>query len=167
MGRYREFYQCDFDIAMNTTTFAPMVPDSECISIMCQILSSVDIGSFQIKVNHRVLLDAVLDLSHVSNDKFKTICSSIDKLDKEPWEVVMKEMIDVKGLTQEQVDNIGKIVLQSSDDVWKLYHHLIDSNTFQNHVGAKKALDDLNLLFTYLQAMNKLSFIKFDLSLAR
>lgn len=164
-GRYREFYQCDFDIAMSN--FAPMVPDSECISIMSEILSSIDIGSFQIKVNHRVLLDAVLDLSNVSSDKFKTICSSIDKLDKEPWEAVKKEMVEVKGLTMEQADNIGGIVLQSNDNVWELYQYLLDSNTFGNHEGANKALADLKLLFTYLQSMGKLSYIKFDLSLAR
>lgn len=27
-------------------------------------------------------------------DKFKTICSSIDKLDKQPWEEVKKELIE-------------------------------------------------------------------------
>ena len=32
--------------------------------------------------------------------KFKTICSSIDKLDKEPWENVAKELINEKGLSE-------------------------------------------------------------------
>lgn len=36
-GRYREFYQCDFDITISN--FAPMVPDSDCVSIMIEILS--------------------------------------------------------------------------------------------------------------------------------
>lgn len=127
------------------------------------------IGSFQIKINHRVLLDdAILDLSNVSSDKFKTICSSIDKLDKESWEVVKKKMIDVKGLALEQADNIGKIVLQSNDNVWELYQELLDSNTFGTHERAQKALSELKLLFTFLQAMgDKLQCIEFDLSLAR
>lgn len=31
--------------------------------------------------------------------KFKTICSSIDKLDKQPWAEIRKELIETKGLT--------------------------------------------------------------------
>lgn len=42
-GRYREFYQCDFDIAGQ---FDPMIPDAECLKIMCEILSSLQIGVF-------------------------------------------------------------------------------------------------------------------------
>jgi len=46
-GRYREFYQCDFDIAGQ---FDPMIPDAECLKIMCEILSSLQIGDFLVKV---------------------------------------------------------------------------------------------------------------------
>lgn len=46
-GRFREFYQCDFDVA---GSFAPMVPDAEVIGVGCDILSSLPIGDFVIKV---------------------------------------------------------------------------------------------------------------------
>jgi histidyl-tRNA synthetase len=46
-GRYREFYQCDFDIAGGE--FGPMLPDAECLCIMRSILASLDVGSFAIK----------------------------------------------------------------------------------------------------------------------
>ncbi|CAF4693116.1 unnamed protein product, partial [Rotaria magnacalcarata] len=32
-GRYREFYQCDFDIA---GCYDPMIPDAECIKIIVE-----------------------------------------------------------------------------------------------------------------------------------
>merc|ERR1712212_1053464 len=51
-GRYREFYQCDFDIAGQ---YDAMLPDAECIKIVAEILSSLDIGDFVLKVNHRKL----------------------------------------------------------------------------------------------------------------
>ncbi len=54
-----------------------------------------------IKVNHRMLLDAMIELSGAPKDKFKPICSAIDKLDKEPWSVVQQELIEEKGLTLE------------------------------------------------------------------
>lgn len=47
LGRYREFYQCDFDIAGQ---YDPMVPDAECIHLTHQILTRLDLGHFTIKV---------------------------------------------------------------------------------------------------------------------
>ena len=49
-GRFREFYQCDFDIA---GTYAPMMPDAEVVAVAVQILRSLPIGDFTIKLNHR------------------------------------------------------------------------------------------------------------------
>ncbi|XP_062941730.1 histidine--tRNA ligase, mitochondrial isoform X2 [Cynocephalus volans] len=46
-GRYREFCQCDFDIAGQ---FDPMIPDAECLKIMCEILSGLQLGDFLIKM---------------------------------------------------------------------------------------------------------------------
>uniref|UniRef100_G3WVH9 Histidine--tRNA ligase, cytoplasmic n=1 Tax=Sarcophilus harrisii TaxID=9305 RepID=G3WVH9_SARHA len=47
-GRYREFYQCDFDIAGQ---FDPMIPDAECLKIICEILSALQLGDFLIKMS--------------------------------------------------------------------------------------------------------------------
>lgn len=54
-GRYREFYQCDFDIA--GAEYGLMVPDAECVTIMREALKALDIGKFQIRVNHRKVRD--------------------------------------------------------------------------------------------------------------
>ena len=89
-GRFREFYQCDFDIAGE---YSLMMPDAEVLCVVCQILSGLDIGNFVVKVNNRKFLDAMIELSGCEKRKFKTICSSIDKLDKEPWEKVKQELI--------------------------------------------------------------------------
>ena len=78
-GRYREFYQCDFDIAGQ---YDPMVPDAECVKIVKDILKAMEIGNFVIKVNHRQILDGIFEVCGVSTDMFRTICSSVDKLDK-------------------------------------------------------------------------------------
>ena len=42
------------------------------------------------------------------------VCSAIDKLDKEPWEEVRREMVDQKGLHPKAADAIGRYV---RDDV--------------------------------------------------
>merc|ERR1711963_319203 len=78
-GRYREFYQCDFDIA---GSYDPMVPDAECVKIVKDILKAMEVGNFVIKVNHRQILDGIFEVCGVATDMFRTICSSVDKLDK-------------------------------------------------------------------------------------
>ena len=95
-GRFREFYQCDFDIA---GTYSPMLPDAEVLSVVCEILTKLDIGSFILKLNHRKFLDAMIELAGCEKRKFKSICSSIDKLYKEPLVNVQEERINQKGLT--------------------------------------------------------------------
>jgi histidyl-tRNA synthetase len=162
-GRYREFYQCDFDIAGN---YGRMVPDSEAVCVVCEILNGLPIGDFAIKLNHRCLLDAILDICGVPADKFRTICSAVDKLDKEPWEAVKREMVEDKGLKPEVADKIGTFVLEKGEP-WTLYTQLMESNKFGNHKGALQAMEDLRILFEYLEAMDKLKFVSFDLSLAR
>lgn len=44
-GRYREFYQCDFDIAGQ---FEKMGPDFEVIKILTELLNELDIGDFEV-----------------------------------------------------------------------------------------------------------------------
>lgn len=69
----------DFDIA---GTYDAMLPDAECVKLVSEILNTLDIGEFVIKLNHRQLLDGMFEACGVPTDKFRTICSSVDKLDK-------------------------------------------------------------------------------------
>lgn len=69
----------DFDIA---GTYDPMIPDAECVKVVAEILTALDIGDYVIKLNHRQLLDGMFEACGVSADKFRAICSTVDKLDK-------------------------------------------------------------------------------------
>lgn len=59
-----------------------MLPDSECVKIMAEILEKMDVGDFQIKINHRRLLDGMFEVCGVPVNKIRCVSSSIDKLDK-------------------------------------------------------------------------------------
>lgn len=59
-----------------------MLPDVECVKVLSQILSSLDIGEFVIKLNHRQLLNGLFEACGVPKASFVPICSAIDKLDK-------------------------------------------------------------------------------------
>mmetsp|Transcript_59928 Transcript_59928/g.82005 ORF Transcript_59928/g.82005 Transcript_59928/m.82005 type:complete len:539 (-) Transcript_59928:329-1945(-) len=162
-GRYREFYQCDFDIA---GTYLPMVADAEVITVATEILSTLPIGSFVVKLNHRVLLDSIFDISGVPADKFRTICSAVDKLDKEPWSEVKREMVEDKGLAEEVADKIGTFVTRLGAPR-ELHSILVKEKVFGDHPGAAEAMASLALLWDYLEAMGSLDYVSFDLSLAR
>ncbi|GAQ79094.1 Histidyl-tRNA synthetase [Klebsormidium nitens] len=163
-GRYREFYQCDFDIAGE---YAPMVPDAEVLKVSTEILDDLKIGDYEIKLNHRKLLDAMLDICGVPAEKFRPICSAIDKLDKEDWADVRAEMVDDKGLAPEAADKIEPFVRLKGEPLALLQELQGPSSGFSGHAAAQEALADLALLFEYLGAMGALKRISFDLSLAR
>lgn len=59
-----------------------MLPDVECLRIVYEILTELNLGNFTIKVNHRRFLDGMFAACGVPDHMFRTICSSVDKLDK-------------------------------------------------------------------------------------
>jgi len=162
-GRYREFYQCDFDIAGQ---FDVMMPDAEVLKIATEILDELDIGPYVLKVNHRLLLDGMLELCGVPADQFRPICSAIDKLDKMTWEQVRDEMVNGKNLDPAAADRIKEFVVLSGKPK-ELLQKLVDEKRFEGSKNAQEALNQLATLFDYLEAYNISDKCVFDLSLAR
>jgi histidyl-tRNA synthetase len=176
-GRFREFFQCDFDVA---GAYSAMVPDAEVLKVLTEILDDLRLGDYCVKLNHRGLLDACLAVAGVPPSKTRAICSAVDKLDKEPWEEVRREMVEDKGLAEEAADAIGRFVVLKGEPRALLATLTGDADassadaaalaTLAAHPSAAAALSDLALLFDYLEAMggpDLLSKISFDLSLAR
>lgn len=161
-GRFREFYQCDLDIAGKTQG---MLADAEALLIMHEIYHSFEI-EFKIKISHRLLLEAIIECSGCELDKFKTICSSIDKLDKEPWSAVEKELLTEKGLNQTQVDKLKTFVLNSGETK-QLIDKLEQEQLFGDNPKAAKSLAELRELQGFLDIFGVNHDIVFDLSLAR
>jgi len=168
-GRFREFFQCDFDIA---GAYSTMVPDAEVLKVLVEILDDLSLGEYEVKLNHRKLLDAMLDIAGVPPQKFRPICSAIDKLDKEPWEVVRAEMIEEKGLPADVADRIGEFVILRGKPM-DLLNKLTDEaeghakHPLAIHPESAAALAELKILFEFLEGMDALGPIVFDLSLAR
>ncbi|KAF2085649.1 histidyl-tRNA synthetase [Saccharata proteae CBS 121410] len=162
-GRMREFYQCDFDIA---GTYDPMLPDAEILRITSEIFEALGWkGRYTIKLNHRKILDGIFEVCGVPQDKLRTISSAVDKLDKSPWEEVRREMTEEKGLDGAIADKIGEYVrLKGSTE---LLEKLQTDETLSANASAKKGLEDMATLFSYLSIFEVLPKISFDMSLAR
>ena len=75
-----------------------MEPDFEVVKVLTELLDKLDIGDYEIKLNHRKLLDGMLEICGVPAEKFRTVCSSIDKLDKLTFEEVKKELVSIQTL---------------------------------------------------------------------
>ncbi|KAL7273186.1 Cytoplasmic and mitochondrial histidine tRNA synthetase [Rhizina undulata] len=161
-GRMREFYQCDFDIA---GVYDPMLPDSEILRITTEILDSLNIGKYTIKLNHRKILDGLFEVCGVPQDKIRKISSAVDKLDKLPWEDVRIEMTEEKGLASAVADKIGEYVVKKGGK--DLIEELKKDETLIANESFAKGLEEMSLLFDYLEVFNVLPKISFDLSLAR
>jgi len=162
-GRFREFYQCDFDIAGQ---YGLMIPDAEVLKVLIEILTQLEIGEFVVKINHRQFLDAMVELSGCEKRKFKAICSSVDKLDKEPWEKVREELITMKGLTREMTDNLERFVKLIGKPK-ELLQRLKDEKIFEGHKQGEETIKEMEVLFEYLEAFGCLDRLSFDFSLAR
>lgn len=166
-GRFREFYQCDFDIA---GAYPTMMADAEVLKVMTEILSELNIGAFCVRLNDRRLLDAIFECAGIPVAKFRTVCSSVDKLDKEPWEEVRREIIEDKGLSPEMADAVGTFV-QLKSPVGRPRELLAvlqgPESPYRGSAGAAAALAEMELLFGYLDALQATAFIQFDMSLAR
>lgn len=163
-GRFREFYQCDFDIAGPSEK---MGPDFEVVRILTELLDELNIGDHEIKLNHRKLLDGMMQICGVPSEKFRTICSSIDKLDKQSFEQIRKEMVEEKGLTAETADRIGTFVKEKGHPLALLSKLKKEGSAFLENAGSVDALNDLEILFKALDKSKRLDKVVFDLSLAR
>ncbi|KAI0368941.1 histidyl-tRNA synthetase [Pilatotrama ljubarskyi] len=161
-GRMREFSQADIDIA---GTWDVMIPDAEIISVVCTILTRLEVGEFIIKMNHRKILDAIFEVCGVPPEKIRPISSAVDKLDKMAWADVKKEMTEEKGLDPAAADKIGEYVKHKGGP--ELLDMLKADQTLMANANAKVGVEEMGILFTYLKSYKVLDKISFDLSLAR
>lgn len=171
-GRFREFYQCDFDIA---GVYPSMVADAEVLVVMMEMFDKLAsqslyheeaLGSYKIKISNRVILDSIFAVCGVPEEKLRPICSAVDKLDKEPWETVRCEMVEEKGLDENVADKIERFVKMRGEpgDVLALLREekeLMDL--------CSKSIDEMDKLFSFINSMRPgmPSRLVFDLSLAR
>lgn len=162
-GRLREFYQCDFDIA---GTYDPMLPDAEILRILFEVFQELGWeGRYSIQINHRGILDGIFEVCGVPKEKIRTISSAVDKLDKASWDEVRKEMTEEKDLDGDIADRIWNYVQKKGGR--DVLQQLRDDEKLAKNKSMQKGMDDMELLFNYLEAFNVLDKTEFNLSLAR
>ena len=100
-GRFREFYQCDVD-AIGAHS---MVVEAELCSAVSDILLRLGFGDFQIRLNHRQVLTAMLEVAGIPAERHGDALIALDKLDKIGVEGVRAEFLQ-RGVAPEALDRL-------------------------------------------------------------
>lgn len=98
-------------------------------------------------------------------EKFRPICSAVDKLDKSPWSEVRREMVHEKGLDESVADLIGEYVkLCGKHDLLKT---LKTDARLASNADAQAGIQELELLLQYTELLACDANLVLDMSLAR
>ena len=84
-----------------------MLPDAEVLTVMTDILKNLELGAFKVKINNRKLLDGIFAICEVPDEMFRTICSSVDKLDKVIFICLNDNYIDFSNINILFLDVLG------------------------------------------------------------
>jgi histidyl-tRNA synthetase len=141
-GRFREFWQCDADIAGSASPLA----DAEVIAIMAEALEAVGIPEFTIRISHRRLLESLGRAAGVSDAQAVALYRAIDKLDKIGREGVARELAEM-GLAPEHAERLLDLVTKQGDPLAVLDDLRGELGGIE---GAAEAMAELDQLFRAL-----------------
>jgi histidyl-tRNA synthetase len=100
-GRYREFWQCDFDTIGTKSNAA----DIETALVIFDLMRALGFERFQVRVNNRLVLNGLLEELGLA-DRAVPLLRSLDKLGKMDRQKVSEEMIEKASVTAEQAGRV-------------------------------------------------------------
>src|SRR4051795_9570442 len=100
-GRYREFWQCDFDIIGTTSNAA----DIEIVLVINDLMQALGFDRFGVRVNNRLVLNGLLEELGLSAQAV-TILRILDKLPKVGPEAVLAELAEKARVLPEQAAKV-------------------------------------------------------------
>src|SRR5205823_1495427 len=104
-GRFREFWQCDFDTIGTTSNAA----DIETALVIHEMLLSFGFERFRIHVNNRLVLNGLLEELGLAGHT-AAVLRVLDKLAKVGPEAVLAEMAENAGVTAAQAERFLSLV---------------------------------------------------------
>jgi len=154
-GRFREFYQCDVDAIGSRS----MVVEAELLAAAADVFIALGFKDFQIVVNHRKLLNAVLTHAGIPPELHGPALVAMDKVDKIGVDGVKQEFAD-RGLSPESADRLAELLGSMSKAT------LGDYAARLNDEG-KAAVQELGELFALADCTSAGPYLALDGYLAR
>lgn len=156
-GRYREFFQCDFDIVGIDSLQA----DVEIVTMIHSALVALDVEKFTILLSHRGILNELLASLGVENHSTE-ILRIIDKISKIGADAVQEQLIT---LLQDQ---------KTTDTILKYIHSHKDNTPFETLEemrvlipSAETHINHLQQLLTYVEHLGIEDRFTIDPSITR
>jgi histidyl-tRNA synthetase len=159
-GRYREFWQCDFD-TIGTTSNAS---DIEVALVIHDLFAALGFDRFEIRFNNRLILNGLLSIMGLSSMAVPLL-RSLDKLLKIGPQKVIEEMIRETGISSENATRIVDLanIKGSNEEILASVESAYGSNP-----QAAQGIANLRELLSVVKAtgLNEARF-KVDLSICR
>jgi histidyl-tRNA synthetase len=159
-GRYREFFQCDVDCVGSRS----VTVEAEMLAMVNEVFTALGFRDFTIRINHRGLLDALMESARVPMERRSAALTIMDKLDKIGQDGVRAELekagleSDATGLLMQATGVSG-----APGAVVEALRPLVGIEA----AGAS-AVHDLEECFGYLSAMGvPAARFAFDISVIR
>lgn len=172
-GRFREFTQFDLD----SVGVVSEIADTEIIAGMCDTLTALDVGPYEVRFSSRTLLNLLLSHADIPRKQGADVFRVLDKLDKLGMKKVRLELtggytdtsgdpIKGLGLAAAQVDRIEQflaIKAKNRKEVFtRLYEFFSDLENAEKEISAVEKISDQLYLLGYDNDR-----VVFDLSIAR
>lgn len=147
-GRFREFYQADFDIIGSDND--TLIQEGEILSLINMVLKSLLSEKFKIRVNDKELLFELLNYCKVPHEQMISVISSLDKLDKKNWDDVIYEMISDKKINNDVVNSIYELFsklqkITTFNDIFLILKPLVSPLMFEKLIRLSSIIKDFEL----------------------
>ena len=149
-GRFREFYQCDFDIVGTDNNL--MIHDTEILDLLNNCLNVLLGNTYKILINHRQIVYRILELVGIDENKYNDICPTLDKMDKKPWDEIVTELVNVRKLTDKNIQVLTSI--KNNIDTFNGSNINLLNYMMEQEYVRKDTYDELSLLFENLEMLN-------------
>lgn len=169
-GRYREFYQCDVDII---GTDSP-VAETEVIAAVVEVLRRLGFdqpGDFAVRLNHRGVLRALLEVTGIPSSLEASVLVAVDKLDRIGPEGVGEEL-RARGIGKETANRLLDLIDRLSGETDSLSGDLSPSASqlpggLEESAEMKQALQVLKKILSLSEKGPAAGRLKIDPFLAR
>ncbi|MCE9637882.1 MAG: histidine--tRNA ligase [Planctomycetes bacterium] len=104
-GRFREFLQCDLDVAGSSARTVEV----EVLSAASEVLQRLGFADFRVRINHRGVLAGMIEAAGIPAELEASTFVAIDKLDKIGRDGVLRELA-TRGVTAESAASIATML---------------------------------------------------------
>lgn len=153
-GRTREFIQCDVD----SVGIEGQMIEAELISIFVEGYRRLGIDII-IKYNNRKLMNGIIEICNIRNDKIGQVITIIDKIEKLSYQEIKLEF-DKIGIKEDQIETLMKYLKMEFNELNKAIKDV-------SNMKLKEGLDEVKELNRYIKELNLTKYVNFSLSLAR